>query len=75
MARDGRRHFHFAVASDFPRDLLPAGAEWIVADRFGGEIVREAPILTLSPVRRKAMRIRFGRVAASRLQALLDPQP
>jgi hypothetical protein len=67
--------FYFAIASDFPRDLLPAHAGLIVADRFGGEIVREAPILGLSPARRKAMLIRFGRAAASRLHALLDPRP
>jgi hypothetical protein len=67
--------FYFAIASNFPRDLLPAHAGLIVTDRFGGEIVREAPVLGLSPARRKAMLIRFGRAAASRLQALLDPQP
>jgi hypothetical protein len=66
--------FYFAIASDFPRELLPTHAGLIVADRFGGEIVREAPILGLSPARRKAMLIRFGRVAAHRLQALLDPR-
>lgn len=66
--------FYFGVASDFPRHLLPADAGLIVADRFGGEIVRDAPIRALGPARRKAMLIRFGRAAASRLQALLDPQ-
>ncbi|MGH6904593.1 MAG: MmcB family DNA repair protein, partial [Geminicoccaceae bacterium] len=65
--------FYFAVASDFPRHLLPADAGLIVADRFGGEIVRGAPIRALAPARRKAMLIRFGRAAASRLRALLDP--
>jgi hypothetical protein len=66
--------FYFAIASNFPRDLLPAHAGLIVADRFGGEIVREAPVLRLSPARRKAMLIRFGRAAASRLHLLLDPR-
>lgn len=65
--------FYFAVASDFPLDLLPAGEGLIMADRFGGEVVRAARIRTLSPVRRKAILIRFGRVAARRLHALLDP--
>jgi hypothetical protein len=45
-----------------------------VADRFGGEIVRAAPIRALAPARRKAVLIRFGRAAASRLQALVDPR-
>ncbi|HYZ27394.1 MAG TPA: MmcB family DNA repair protein [Geminicoccaceae bacterium] len=67
--------FYFAVGNDFPRDLLPPGEGLIVADRFGGEIVREAPIRALGPARRKAMLIRFGRAAASRLQGLLDPIP
>jgi hypothetical protein len=66
--------FYFAVASDFPRHLLPADSGLIVADRFGGEIVRNAPVRALGPARRKAMLIRFGRAAAGRLQALLDPQ-
>jgi hypothetical protein len=65
--------FYFAVTSDFPRHLLPADAGLIVADRFGGEIVREVPIRALGPARRKAILIRFGRAAAGRLQALLDP--
>jgi hypothetical protein len=67
--------FYFAVASGFPRDLLPAGEGLILADRFGGEIVRAAEVRPLSPARRKAMLIRFGRVAAGRLCSLLDPQP
>jgi hypothetical protein len=66
--------FYFAVASDFPRHLLPADAGLIVADRFGGEIARDAPIRALGPARRKAILIRFGRAAAGRLQTLLDPQ-
>jgi hypothetical protein len=67
--------FYFAVASHFPRDLLPPGEGLILADRFGAEIVREAPVRALGPARRKAMLIRFGRVAASRLHGLLDPIP
>jgi hypothetical protein len=65
--------FYFAVPSDFPRDLLPADEGLILADRFGGEIVRAARIRTLSAARRKAMLVRFGRAAASRLHGLLDP--
>jgi hypothetical protein len=66
--------FYFAVASDFPCALLPADEGLILADRFGGEIVREARLRTLGPARRKAMLIRFGRAAADRLHGLLDPQ-
>jgi hypothetical protein len=67
--------FYFAVASDFPCDLLPTGEGLILADRFGGEIVRAAVLRPLGPARRKAMLIRFGRLAATRLQLLLDPRP
>ena len=66
--------FYFAVASDFPLALLPAGEGLILADRFGGEIVREAPLRALGAARRKAMLIRFGRAAAGRLHGLPDPQ-
>jgi hypothetical protein len=65
--------FYFAVATAFPRDLLPADEGLIVADRFGGEIVREARLRPLGPARRKAMLIRFGLAAGSRLHGLLDP--
>jgi hypothetical protein len=67
--------FYFAVASDFPLALLPPAEGLILADRFGGEIVREARCRALSAARRKAMLIRFGRAAAGRLHDLLDPQP
>ena len=65
--------FYFAVAAGFPCHLLPPDEGLILADRFSGEIVREARVRTLSPARRKAMLIHFGRVAAGRLQGLLDP--
>ena len=67
--------FYFAVASDFPLALLPPEEGLILADRFGGEIVREARLRALGAARRKAMLIRFGRAAAGRLHSLLDPQP
>jgi hypothetical protein len=65
--------FYFAVGRDFPAALLPTGEGLIVADRFSAEIVREAPLRALGAARRKAMLLRFARLAATRLQALLDP--
>jgi hypothetical protein len=65
--------FYFAVCAGFPLDLLPADEGLILADRFAGEIVREAPLRSLSAARRKAMLIRFARASAARLQAVLDP--
>jgi hypothetical protein len=70
--------FYFAVAGDFPQDLLPAGVGLIVADAFGGEILRDDPRppadTRLAPARRKALILRCARLGAERLQRLLDPQ-
>lgn len=57
----------FAVNEAFPLTLLPAEAGVMVADRFGGAIVREAPRAPLPPARRKAMTLGFARLAAQRL--------
>jgi hypothetical protein len=65
--------FYFAVGPDFPRAFLPSEEGVILADRFGGEIIRPALLRALGPARRKAMLIRFGRAAASRLRTLVDP--
>jgi len=63
----------FAVAPGFPLELLPADTGLILADRYGGEIVRAAPETRLAPARRKAMTLRFAHCAALSLQAVLDP--
>jgi hypothetical protein len=63
----------FAVAPEFPTTALPADAGLIVADSFGGSLVREAPLHALAASRRKAMLVRFGRAAAARLTARIDP--
>jgi hypothetical protein len=65
--------FYFAVGGGFPLDLLPAGEGLILADRFGGEIARPARLRPLTPARRKAVLLRFARLAALRLQGQLDP--
>lgn len=65
--------FYFAVGPDFPLALLPPSEGLIVADRFAGEIVREAPLRPLGAARRKAMLLRFARTAATRLHACLHP--
>jgi hypothetical protein len=71
--RDFCDALHFAVAPGFPLDILPEGTGLILADRYGGEIVRPAPELRLPAARRKAMTLRFARAAAFTLQALADP--
>jgi hypothetical protein len=64
---------YFAVKPGFPIDILPDETGLILADRYGGEIVREAPESKLSGARRKAMTLRFARAAALRLSVALDP--
>ena len=58
--------FYFAVAPEFPDDVLPEAPGMIVADSFGGAVVRDAPVSALAPARRKALTIAFGRLAAMR---------
>ena len=72
--RDYCDRFYFAVTPDFPQDVLPGDAGLIVADKYGGEIVRPAPEHKLSGPRRKEITQRFARVAALRLHGLADPE-
>ena len=58
--------FAFAVAPEFPRDILPEEPGLIVADGFGGAILREAPVTALAGARRKALTLAFARLAALR---------
>ncbi|MFY0639219.1 MmcB family DNA repair protein [Maricaulis maris] len=64
---------YFAVSERFPRDVIPDDAGLIIADGFGGAIVRESPILKLAPARRKALTLRFARAAADRLMRVGEP--
>ena len=65
--------FYFAVAEDFPREAIPEDCGLIVADGFGGAVLREAPMLALAAARRKAVTLRFALVSSERLRRLLDP--
>lgn len=58
--------FAFAVAPEFPREILPEEPGLIVADAFGGAILREAPVEALAGARRKALTLAFARLAALR---------
>lgn len=63
--------FYFAVSERFPADLLPDEAGLIIADGFGGAVVRDCPARALAPARRKALTLKFARNAAERaLRAL-----
>src|SRR6185312_13871596 len=69
--------FAFAVAPEFPREVLPDEPGLIVADGFGGAVLREAPPVPLAGARRKALTIAFGRLAALRAAgvAALELEP
>ena len=64
----------FAVAPDFPSAILPEHTGLVIADRFGAEIVRQAPLEPMPAARRKAMLIAIARSASLRLQTALDPE-
>src|SRR5579862_6399437 len=64
--------FYFAIPPDFPDEFVPPGTGLIVADRYGGAIVRPASPAALHASRRKAVTLRFAKVAAERLALALD---
>lgn len=66
--------FLFAVAPDFPVEVLPDDTGLLLADRYGGEIVREAPEHRLAGARRRTLLLRFARLGAGRLMMLSDPE-
>lgn len=59
--------FFFAVAEQFPLDLIPEEAGLIVADGFNGAILRRPQPAPLAPARRKMMTLALARLAAARL--------
>lgn len=71
--RDFCDRFFFAVLPDFRTDLLPGDTGLILADGYGGSVVREGPEHKLAGARRKAVMLRFAHAAANRHHALVDP--
>lgn len=66
--------FYFAVAPHFPEGILPEEPGLIVADAFGGAVIREAPVAPLAPARRKALTLAFGRLGAMRASGVVTDQ-
>jgi hypothetical protein len=64
--------FYFAIPPDFPDELVPPGTGLIIADRYGGAIVRPSPVAQIHASRRKAVTLRFAKVAAERLNSALE---
>lgn len=66
--------FWFAVPEGFPVGVLPQAAGILVADDFDAAVLRPAPAVAALPAaRRRALTLRFARLAALRLQRLTDP--
>ncbi len=66
---------YFAVPHGFPDELLPGEHGLIRADRWGGEVLRHGIETRLPPARRKAVTLRFGRLAAERIARAALPPP
>lgn len=67
--------FFWAVGPDFPIEILPEETGIFLADDWGGEIIRWPQAQSLAAARRKALTLRFARMAAWRHQGLRDPGP
>jgi hypothetical protein len=65
---------YFASHAGVPHEIFPEAAGLILADAYGAEILREAPLSPLVAARRKAMTLRFAQAAAYRLHGLFDPE-
>jgi len=64
---------YFAVSVDFPQAVLPEQAGLIVADSYGGDLLRAAPHRPMAAARRKSLLIDCARLASERLARLDDP--
>ena len=66
-------HFYFAVPERFPRRLVPAETGLLIADRFGADVIRQAPARRMANGLRQKETRRFALFAANRLSQVEDP--
>ena len=64
---------YVAVPVDFPQSLIPGEIGLIVADAYGGEILRTPPRRPVVAARRKVLLIDCARLASERLARIEDP--
>ena len=64
---------YFAVSVDFPQALISEEAGLIIADAYGGELLRTAPRRPLAAARRKSLLVDCARLASERLARIEDP--
>jgi hypothetical protein len=73
-----RRHcdrLFFATHEGVPPEIFPEDAGFILADAYGGEVLRMPAEHRLAAATRKGMLLRFAQAAANRLHGLYDPEP
>src|SRR3954452_18371763 len=70
--REFADRLYFAVPNDFPSLLIPEECGLMVADSSGAAVRRGGPATPLAPPRRRALTLRFGLTAATRLRRHLD---
>jgi len=63
----------FATSPAVPEVIFPPDAGLIVADPYGGSLIRPAPACPLPSATRREMLLRFALTAADRLHRLTDP--
>jgi len=71
--RDFSDRLYFAVPRGFPRALIPDECGLMVADPYGAAVLRGGAMTKLTAGRRRALTMRFARIAATRLRRHLDP--
>jgi hypothetical protein len=72
--RDFADRLYFAVPNYFPQGLIPEECGLMVADPFGAALLRDGHTSPLNSNRRRALTLRFARIAAARLYRCLDPE-
>lgn len=65
--------FYFGVSESFPQDLIPETCGLIVADAYGGVILRTPVESPLNAARRRALMLRYAQGASRRLMQQIDP--
>ena len=66
--------YFWAVDGKFPIDILPSDTGLIIADAYDATILREAPLIKLSEVRRKKVTKLIAISACNRLLTHTDPK-
>jgi len=65
--------FLFAVSPEFPRELIPSSEGLILADEYGGTLIRNSEHHPVPAATRKTILIKAARTSALRLAATNDP--